>query len=94
MNGIYNVILRFLAPQIADAIYLKYFDRIKMQEIVDPVFLEQINYTIICLTCAMLCHALRALQSEIYKKPLDFKHDVVGGKGVQILVCFIKNQDG
>ena len=30
----------------------------------------------------MLCHALRALQTGIYKKPADFKRDVVGGKGV------------
>ena len=30
--------------------------------------------------CAMLCDALRALQTRIYKKPSDFKNDVVGGK--------------
>ena len=72
--------MRFLAPQIADAIYLKYFDGIKMQGMVDPGFLERINGTMICLTCAMLFHALRALQTGIYKKPPDFKHDVVGGK--------------
>ena len=94
MNGMLDVTLRFLAPQIADAIYLKYFDRIKMQGMVDPGFLERINGTMICLTCAMLCHVLRALQTGIYKKPPDFKHDVVGGKGVRILVRFIKNPDG
>ena len=70
----------FLAPQIADPIYLKYFDGIKMQGIVDPGFLELINGTMICLKCAMLCHALRALQTWIYKKPPDFKHDIVGCK--------------
>ena len=59
-----------------------------------PRFLERINGTMICLTCAMLCHALRALQTGIYKKPADFKHDVVGGKGVPLLVRFIKDQDG
>ena len=74
--------MRFLAPQIADAIYLTYFDRIKMQGMVDPGFLERINGTMISLTCAMLCHAQRALQTGIYKKPADFKHDLVGGKGV------------
>ena len=47
---------------------------------VDPGWLERINGTMICLTCAMLCHALRALQTGIHKKPLDFRHDVVGGK--------------
>ena len=51
-----------------------------MQGMVDPGFLERINGTMICLTGVMLCHALRALQSGIYKKPPDFKHDVVGGK--------------
>ena len=86
--------MRFLAPQIADAIYLKYCDRIKIQGMVDPGLLERINSTMICLTCAMLCHALRALQTAIYKKPADFKPDVVGGKGVRILVRFIKDQDG
>ena len=65
-----------------------------MQGIVDPGFLEQINGTMICLTCAMLCHALRALQTGIYKKPADFKPDVVGGKGVRLWVRFIKDQDG
>ena len=72
--------MRFLAPQIANAIYLKYFDGIKMQGMVDPGCLEWINGTMICLTCAMLCHALRALQNGIYKIPSNFKHDVVGGK--------------
>ena len=86
--------MRFLAPQIADAIYLKYFDRIRMQGMVDPGFLERIKGTMIFLTCAMLCDALMALQTGIYKKPADFKHDVVRGKGVRILVRFIKDQDG
>ena len=65
-----------------------------MQGIVDPGFLERINDTMIFLTCAMLCHALRALQTGIYKKSPDFKPDVVVAKGVRILVRFIKDQDG
>ena len=65
-----------------------------MQGMVDPGFLERINGTMICLTYAMLCHALRALQTGIYEKPAGFKHDVVGGKGVRLLVRFIKDQDG
>ena len=84
----------FLVPQIGDAIYLKYFDGIKMQGMVDPGFLERINGTMICLTCAMLCHALRALQTGIDEKPADFKHDVVGGKGVRLWVRFIMDQNG
>ena len=65
-----------------------------MQGMVEPGFLERINGMIIYLTCEMLCHALRALQTGIYKKPMDFKHDVVGYKGVRLLVRFIKDQDG
>ena len=72
--------MRFFVPQIADGIYHEYFDMIKMQEMVDPRFLDRINGKIICLTYVMLCHALRALQTGIYKKSPDFKHDVVGGK--------------
>ena len=86
--------LEVLAPQIAEAIYLKYFEGIRMQGMVDPGFLERINGTMIWLTCAMLCHALRALETGIYKKPADFKYDVGGGKGVRLLVRFIKDQDG
>ena len=67
-------------PQIVEAIYRKYFDGIKMQGMVDPGFLERINGTMICLTCAMLCHALRVLQTGIHKQPADFKHDVAEGK--------------
>ena len=85
--------MRFLAPQIAGAIYIKYFNGIKMQGMVDPGFLERINGRMIGLTCAMLCHALRALQTRNYKTPMDFKHDVVGGKGIRLLVRFIKDQD-
>ena len=65
-----------------------------MQGMVAPGLLKRINGTMICLTCAMLGHTLRALQTGIYKKPADFKHDVVGGKGVRLLVRFIKEQDG
>ena len=65
-----------------------------MQGMVDPGFLERINGMMICLTCAMLCNVLRALQTGIHKKHADFKHDVVGGMGVQILVRLIKDQDG
>ncbi|PUU72529.1 hypothetical protein B9Z19DRAFT_1137366 [Tuber borchii] len=39
-NGYENLTFRFLAPQIADAIYGKYFDRVKMQGMLDQGFLK------------------------------------------------------
>ncbi|PUU79715.1 hypothetical protein B9Z19DRAFT_1124812 [Tuber borchii] len=76
-NGYENLTFRFLAPQIANAIYGKYFDGVKMQGMLDQGFLKRINGNIICLTCAMLCHVLRAWQTGIFKTPAQFKHDVV-----------------
>ena len=77
MNSMYDVTLRFLVPQIANAIYLKYFDGIKIQGRADPGFLVQLNVTMICLTSAILYHELMALQTRIYKIPIEFKHHVV-----------------
>jgi hypothetical protein len=51
-----------------------------MQGIVQPDFLEQINGTMICLTCAILCHTLRAWQTGVYQEPRDFKPEAAGGK--------------
>ena len=59
--------MRFHAPRIAGGIYLKYFDKIKMEGMVDPGFLEWISCTMSCLTCAMLCHALMIGIPNIYK---------------------------
>ena len=47
---------------------------------IDLGFLERINGIMIYLPCATLCHAQMARQTQIYKKPLDFKYEVVGGK--------------
>lgn len=82
-----SITFRFLAPQIADAIYGKYYDGVRMQGILDPGFLKRINATMICLTCAMLCHALRAWQTGLYKRPSDFKPELVGGMSLRILAC-------
>ena len=49
---------RFLAPQIPEAIWGKYFKRSKMRGIAEPDFLGRINGTMVCLTCAILCHTL------------------------------------
>jgi len=43
-----------------------------MHSILDPKFLKRIHGTMVCLTCAILCHSLRALQTGVYKKPPNF----------------------
>jgi len=48
--------------------------------IVEPDFLGCINGTMICLTCAILCHTLRAWQTGVCKESGEFKPDVVGGQ--------------
>jgi len=55
----------------------------------DPKFLKRINGTMVCLTCAILCHSLQALQTGVYKKPPNFNPEVVGGGRVRIIACFL-----
>jgi len=54
---------RFLVPQIPEAIWGKYFKGRKMPGIGEPDFLGGINSTMVCLTCTILCHTLRAWQT-------------------------------
>jgi hypothetical protein len=51
-----------------------------MRGIVEPDFLRRINGTMICLTCAILCHTLRAWQTGVYTAAVEFKPDTVGGE--------------
>ena len=76
---------RFLAPQIPEAIYAKYFGGTKMRGNADLEFVQRINGTIICLPCVILCHKVRAWWKGIYEEPRDFKPDVVGGNNPRIL---------
>ena len=46
----------------------------------EPNFLGRINGMMICLTCAILCHSLRAWQTGVYVEPCEFKPDAVGGQ--------------
>jgi len=71
---------RFLAPQIPEAIWGKYFKGRKMRGIAEPDFLGRINGTMVCLTCAILCHTLRAWQTGIYLETCVFKPDAVAGE--------------
>jgi len=60
-----------------------------MQGMLDPKFLKRLSGTMICLTCAILCHSLRALQPGVYKKPPNFNPEGVGGGRVRIIACFL-----
>jgi len=63
-----------------------------MQGMLDPQFLKRINGTLVCLTCAILCHSLRALQMAVYKKHPNFNPEVVGGVRPGIIACFVDNR--
>jgi len=49
----------FLTLRIAQAIYKKYFTVRRMVGRLDPGFVEMINDTMVCLTCAKWGHSLR-----------------------------------
>jgi len=51
-----------------------------MRGIAEPDFLGRINGTMVCLTCAILCHTLRAYQTGIYLETCRFKPDAVEGE--------------
>jgi len=70
----------FLAPQIPEAIWGKYFKCRNMRGIAEPDCLGRINGTMVCLTCAILCHTLRAWQTGIYLETCVFKPDAVAGE--------------
>jgi len=71
---------RFLAYQIPEAIWGKYFEGRRMPGIIDPAFLGCINGTMICLTCVIICHALRAWQTGVYKNQGGLKPEAAGGE--------------
>jgi len=80
MNLTQQVTNRFLAAQIPEAIWGKYFKGKKMCGISEPDFLDRINGTMVCLTCAILCHTLRAWQTGVHLETCDFKLEAVGGE--------------
>jgi len=71
---------QFLVPQIPEALWGKYFKGKKMCGISEPDFLDRINGTMVCLTCAILCHTLRAWQTGVHLETCDFKPEAVGGE--------------
>jgi len=80
MTWIQPISFRFLAPQIGDAIYGKYFNGKRKLGMLDPEFINRVNGTMVCLTCAILCDQLRAYRVGVYQDPPDFKPDAVGGR--------------
>ncbi|KAI5846451.1 hypothetical protein DFP73DRAFT_525947 [Morchella snyderi] len=64
--------LRFLAPEIIDILYYKYFDGVRMRGVKDPEFLERITPTFICLILTAIWHGIRAWSTGTYVKPDHF----------------------
>ncbi|RPB06933.1 hypothetical protein P167DRAFT_579833 [Morchella conica CCBAS932] len=65
--------LRFLAPEIIDILYFKYFDGVRMRGVRDPKFLERITPTLICLISTAIWHGIRAWSTGTYVKPGNFQ---------------------
>ncbi|KAI5839098.1 hypothetical protein DFP73DRAFT_530375 [Morchella snyderi] len=65
--------LRFLAPEIIDILYYKYFDGVRMRGVKDPEFLEWITPTFICLISTAIWHGIRAWSTGTYVKPDHFQ---------------------
>jgi len=77
MNMTQQITNPFLAPQIPQAILGKYFMGKKMFGISKPDFLGRINGIMVCLTCAILCHTLRAWQMGVHLETFDFKPEAL-----------------
>ena len=52
----------------------------------DPEFLEKINPTFLCLTTAILCHALRCWQTGLFIDEIHFTRSNSRGKSLLIRV--------
>ncbi|RPB07084.1 hypothetical protein P167DRAFT_579681 [Morchella conica CCBAS932] len=65
--------LRFLAPEIIDILYFKYFDWVRMRGVRDPEFLERIIPTLICPISTAIWHGIRAWSTGSYVKPDNFQ---------------------
>jgi len=79
MTWMEPISFQFLAPQIANAIYGKYFNGMRKLGMLELEFINRVNGTIVCLSCATLSQQLRAYRLGVYQDPPDFKPDAVGG---------------
>jgi len=80
MNMTQQITNRFLWPQITKAIWGKYLKGKKMFGISETDFLGRINGIMVYLTCAILCHTLRAWQTGVHLETCDFKQEAVAGE--------------
>jgi len=78
LTGMQPISFRFLAPQIADTIYGKYFNGKRKLGMLDLEFINRVNGTMVCLTCAILCHQLGPYRLRVYQDPPDLKPHAVG----------------
>ncbi|KAI5842200.1 hypothetical protein DFP73DRAFT_528150 [Morchella snyderi] len=65
--------LRFLAPEIIETLYYKYFDGVRMREVKDPEFPVRNTPTFICLISTAIWHGIRAWLTGTYVKPDHFQ---------------------
>ena len=72
--------LRFLALQITEVIFLKYFEGNKSRGRRDKDFLQNITGPFLCLTAAVIYHLLRSWRKGVYSKFGDFKMTNGGGQ--------------
>ncbi|KAI5842114.1 hypothetical protein DFP73DRAFT_596074 [Morchella snyderi] len=72
-NRYYTYRLRFLAAEIFDILYYKYFDGVSMPRIKDPEFLEQSTLTFICLISTAIWLGIRAWSTGTYLKTDHFE---------------------
>jgi len=72
----------------------KYFNGKRKLGMRDPEFINHVNGTMVCLTCAILCHQLGAYRLGVYQDPPDFKPTAVGCRRPSMsppsLVCILK----
>jgi len=80
MTWMQPISFRFLGPHIANAIYGKYFNGTRKLGMLAPEFINRVNGTMVCLTCAILCQQIQAYRLGVYQDPLDCKPDAVQGR--------------
>ena len=70
----------FVAPEIAQLLYHKWFCGKKMHGQYDKTFLGRLNETLLCLTTACLYHALKAWSTGAFVQPADFSMGTANSK--------------
>ena len=76
--------IRFSAPQLADAMFIRYFDGKRKIGYKDPDFIEEINGIFICLFATAIYHCLKAWETGLAESS-DFKAET--RYGLQKLPC-------